>query len=92
MIQHKLLSQMMIVSNTLQLHPSFTSTLQCSISKTGGEIGFEQVTYNVEEDIQSVRVCVISSVELERAVSVDIVMNSGSAGSECIISNQNMCL
>ena len=81
MIQHKLLSQMMIVSPYM-IARSFTGSHQCFISETGGEIGFEQVTYNVEEDIQSVTVCVVSSVELERAVSVDIALNSGSAGSK----------
>ena len=49
---------------------------------TGAEIGFEKVSYSSGESAQSVRVCVVSSVELERTVSVDLVIRSGSAESE----------
>ena len=88
-MQHKLLSPMMIVSIIATC--LYEHSLLLFFSNTDAEIGFEQVMFVVQEDIQIVTICIASTVELERTVSVDITVSIGSVESKYkMFSNQKI--
>lgn len=67
---------MMIVSNIVLATLSniiFTDFL------TDANVGFEQITYALGENHQSLTVCVASSAQLERNVTINVILLSGSA-------------
>lgn len=45
-------------------------------------IGFEQIVYNTGESVQFLTICVMSTAELERTVSINIAIINGSAESK----------
>lgn len=45
-------------------------------------IGFEQNVYNISENVQSLSVCVVSTAELGRSVTINITLISGTAESK----------